>query len=105
MANVNVLFILSDEHNQEITGCYGNPIVKTPNIDAVAARGVVFENAYCNSPICVPSRASLATGDYVHRIRYWDNAIAYDGRIPSWHHRVRDAGRHGECERAVYSVG
>ncbi len=92
MANVNVLFILSDEHNQEITGCYGNPIVKTPNIDAVAARGVVFENAYCNSPICVPSRASLATGDYVHRIRYWDNAIAYDGRIPSWHHRVRDAG-------------
>ncbi len=92
MPNVNVLFILSDEHNREITGCYGNPIVKTPNIDGLAARGVVFENAYCNSPICVPSRASLATGEYVHRIRYWDNAIAYDGKIPSWHHRVRDAG-------------
>ena len=92
MSGMNVLFIMSDEHNREIAGCYGNSIVKTPNIDTLAARGVVFENAYCNSPICVPSRASLATGDYVHRIRYWDSAAAYDGRVPSWHHRVRDAG-------------
>ena len=90
---MNVLVILSDEHNREIAGCYGNPIVKTPHLDALAARGVVFENAYCNSPICVPSRASLATGDYVHRTGYWDSAAAYDGRVPSWHHRVREAGR------------
>ena len=89
---MNVLFLMSDEHSREIAGCYGNPIVRTPNIDALAARGVVFENAYCNSPICVPSRASLATGDYVHRIGYWDSAAAYDGRVPSWHHRVRAAG-------------
>ena len=91
---MNVLIIMSDEHNREIAGCYGNPFVKTPNLDALAARGVVFENAYCNSPICVPSRASLATGDYVHRTGYWDSAAAYDGRVPSWHHRVRAAG-HG----------
>ena len=91
-STTNVLFIMSDEHNREIAGCYGNRIVATPHIDALAARGVVFENAYCNSPICVPSRASLATGDYVHRIGYWDSAAAYDGRVPSWHHRVRDAG-------------
>ena len=89
---MNVLLILSDEHNREIAGCYGNPFVMTPNLDALAARGVVFENACCNSPICVPSRASLATGDYVHRTGYWDSAAAYDGRVPSWHHRVRDAG-------------
>ena len=89
---MNVLFLMSDEHSREIAGCYGNPIVRTPNIDALAARGVVFENAYCNSPICVPSRASLATGDYVHRIGYWDSAAAYDGRVPSWHHRVRATG-------------
>ena len=91
-SNTNVLFFMSDEHSREIAGCYGNRIVRTPNIDALAARGVVFENAYCNSPICVPSRASLATGDYVHRIGCWDSAAAYDGRVPSWHHRVRDAG-------------
>ena len=89
---MNVLFIMSDEHAREIAGCYGNWTVRTPNLDALAARGVVFENAYCNSPICVPSRASLATGDYVHRTGYWDSAAAYDGRIPSWHHRVREAG-------------
>ena len=89
---MNVLLILSDEHSREVAGCYGNSLVKTPNLDALAARGVVFENAYCNSPICVPSRASLATGDYVHRTGYWDSAAAYDGRVPSWHHRVRDAG-------------
>ena len=91
-STTNVLFIMSDEHSREVAGCYGNSIVHTPHIDALAARGVVFENAYCNSPICVPSRASLATGDYVHRIGYWDSAAAYDGRVPSWHHRVRDAG-------------
>ncbi len=90
---MNVLFLMSDEHSREIAGCYGNRIVRTPNLDALAARGTVFENAYCNSPICVPSRASLATGDYVHRIGYWDSAAAYDGRLPSWHHRVREAGR------------
>ncbi len=89
---MNVLLILSDEHNREVAGCYGNPLVSTPNLDALAARGVVFESAYCNSPICVPSRASLATGDYVHRTGYWDSAAAYDGRVPSWHHRVRETG-------------
>ena len=89
---MNVLLIMSDEHSREIAGCYGNPFVRTPNLDALAARGVVFENAYCNSPICVPSRASLATGEYVHRTGYWDSAAPYDGRVPSWHHRLRDAG-------------
>ena len=91
MAN-NVLFILSDEHARDISGCYGNEIVQTPNIDGLSLRGVTFDNAYCNSPICVPSRASLATGDYVHRTRYWDNAHPYDGRVSSWHHNLRDAG-------------
>ena len=81
---MNVLFIMSDEHSREIAGCYGNPFVGTPNLDALAARGVVFENAYCNSPICVPSRASLATGEYVHRTGYWDSAAPYDGRVLSW---------------------
>ena len=89
---MNVLLIMSDEHSREIAGCYGNRFVRTPNLDALAARGTVFENAYCNSPICVPSRASLATGEYVHRTGYWDSAAPYDGRVPSWHHRLRDAG-------------
>jgi choline-sulfatase len=88
----NVLFILSDEHSRRVLGCYGHAMIRTPNLDALAARGVRFADAYTNSPICVPARASLATGRYPHQIRFWDNAIAYDGSVPSWHHRLRDAG-------------
>ena len=51
-----------------------------------------FTDAYCNSPICVPSRASFATGRYVHEIRFWDNAIPYNGSRPSWGHRLIEAG-------------
>jgi choline-sulfatase len=88
----NLLFILSDQHNRKVLGCQGHPLVRTPHLDALAARGTRFTSAYCHSPICVPSRASLATGRYVHEIRHWDNATPYDGRIPSWAHRLRDAG-------------
>jgi choline-sulfatase len=88
----NLLFILSDEHSRRVLGCYGHPMIKTPHLDRLAARGVRFTNAYCNSPICVPSRASLATGRYVHDIRFWDNGIPYDGSVPSWGHRLKQAG-------------
>ncbi|MEK3934870.1 sulfatase-like hydrolase/transferase [Sporosarcina sp. FSL W7-1349] len=88
----NLLFIMSDEHNKEMTGCYGHPVVKTPNIDKLASNGVRFESAYCNSPICVPSRASMATGRYPHQIESWDNAHPYDGTIPSWGHRLTEQG-------------
>jgi choline-sulfatase len=88
----NLLFILSDEHARDIAGCYGHPLVRTPNIDRLAENGTRFTSAYTNCPICVPARASLATGRYVHDIRYWDNGISYDGRVPSWHRRLRDQG-------------
>lgn len=86
----NLLFILSDEHNRKISGCYGHPFVKTPNIDRLAASGTTFSNAYCNSPICVPSRASLATGRYVHQTGCWDNATPYTGAPKSWHAALRE---------------
>jgi len=92
MKQSNVLFILSDEHQHGLLGCAGNQDVHTPNLDQLAARGTRFENAYTPSPICVPARASLATGRHVHEIRCWDNAIAYDGEPKGWAHRVGDAG-------------
>jgi len=88
----NLLFILTDEHSRRVLGCYGHGMIKTPNLDRLAAGGVRFSDAYTNSPICVPARASLATGRYPHRIRFWDNAIPYDGSVPSWHHRLKVAG-------------
>ena len=88
----NLLFILSDEHNRDSLGCYGHPLVQTPHLDGLAARGVRFDAAYTNCPICVPARASLATGRYVHDIGYWDNAFPYDGRVPGWGHHLQTVG-------------
>jgi len=88
----NLLFIISDQHNRDLLGCYGHPQVRTPHLDELAGRGVRFDSAYTNCPICVPARASLATGQYVHRVGYWDNAFPYEGRIPGWGHRLIDAG-------------
>jgi choline-sulfatase len=85
----NLVFIISDEHQARALSCAGHPIVRTPHIDALAERGTRFDAAYTPCPICVPARASLATGRYVHEIRYWDNAIAYDGRVPGWGARLR----------------
>ena len=86
----NLVVIMSDEHSPKALGCYGSDIVKTPNLDALAARGTRFSHAYCTSPVCVPARASFATGKYIHQIGYWDNADAYDGRVSSWHHVLRE---------------
>ncbi|HUF80700.1 MAG TPA: sulfatase-like hydrolase/transferase [Burkholderiales bacterium] len=94
MKPTNLLFILSDEHNKRVTGCYGHPVIRTPNLDALAARGTRFTSAYTNCPICVPARASFATGRYVHEVRCWDNAIAYDGQAPAWGHRLMEQGHH-----------
>jgi choline-sulfatase len=87
----NLLFIISDEHQARALSCAGHQIVRTPHIDALAERGTRFDAAYTPCPICVPARASLATGRYVHEIRYWDNATAYDGRIPGWGARLQAA--------------
>ena len=92
MEPANLLFVLSDQHNRDTLGCYGHPTIQTPHLDALAARGVRFDAAYTNCPICVPARASLATGEYVHRIGYWDNAFPYDGRVRGWGHRLQEAG-------------
>lgn len=95
----NLLILLSDEHNKRMLGVSGHSHVKTPNLDNLANEGVLFQNAYCNSPICVPSRAILATGRYNAEIGYWDNADPYDGKIPSWGHRAVE----GNCD--AVSIG
>lgn len=94
MDAMNLLIIMDDEHNKKVMGYNGHPVVKTPNLDRLAARATSFANAYSSSPICVPARAAFATGRYVHDNGCWDNAIAYDGSTPSWAHLLRDAGHH-----------
>jgi choline-sulfatase len=92
MKRQNLLVIMSDEHNPKMLSCADHPLAKTPNLDRLAARGVRFDRAYTSCPICVPARASFATGRYVHETGYWDNSIAYEGKIESWGHHLQTAG-------------
>lgn len=69
----NILFIMSDEHNAAVLGANGNPTVRTPNLDRLAAAGISFDACYCNSPLCVPSRESFLSGQYISRTGVWSN--------------------------------
>ena len=88
----NLLFIMADEHARGVLGCYGNSVVRTPNLDRLAAGGTRFTNAYTPSPVCVSARASLATGRWVHETGCWSSAEPYDGSIPGWGHHLTAAG-------------
>lgn len=81
--NPNVLVIMSDEHDPAVTGCYGNSLVNTPNLDRLARDGITFDNCYTNSPICVPSRLSFTAGQYASRVRAWNNNCRILNTIPT----------------------
>jgi arylsulfatase len=65
----NILWIMSDQHRADCLGCMGHPVAQTPNLDRLAAEGICFENAFCQSPVCMASRGSLFTGRYPATIR------------------------------------
>ncbi len=88
----NLLVIMSDEHQARAMGCAGHPFVQTPNLDALAERGLRFADAYTPSPICVPARAAFAAGQPVHVTRLWDNAMPYTGAPRGWGHVLQDGG-------------
>jgi len=87
-----MLVLLSDEHQARAMGCAGHDFVQTPHLDALAARGTRFTQAYTPSPICVPARAAFATGRHVHKNRLWDNAMPYVGAPRGWGHVLQEAG-------------
>ena len=66
----NILFIMADDHTSQAWSCYGGRLAayaKTPNIDRLATEGALLKNCFCVNSICVPSRASILTGQYSHR--------------------------------------
>jgi choline-sulfatase len=88
----NVLLLMSDQHSKFHLGAYGDPLVRTPNLDRLAARGLRFTNAYCPSPVCSPSRMSFMTSRTPSSNRVWQNGhILYSG-IPTWAHAMGGAG-------------
>jgi len=88
----NILMIFSDEHNAFMTGYMGDKIVRTPNLDRFAKQGMAFTNAYCNSPLCSPSRQSFMSGLYCHDIEVWNNTCAMPEDTVTWAHALSAGG-------------
>ena len=88
----NLLFLCSDQHQAAASGCYGHAEALTPHIDEIAASGVRFERAYCQSPVCVPSRGSIITGNYPskHGARILSDPLPADARTVA--HLFADQG-------------
>ena len=89
----NVLLLITDQHHRSALSATGNPHVKTPALDALAARGVRFERSYCTNPVCCPARASLFTGRMPHAVGINDNRRAnLPADLPSLGRVFREAG-------------
>ena len=83
---------MSDQHKRSCMGAYGDVATRTPNLDALAGRSVRFANAYCNNPVCAPSRASMMTGLYSHHLEAQDNTTPYLPTHPTMAHHFNRAG-------------
>lgn len=101
----NILFILSDQHTQKVAGCYGDTLAATPALDGLAARGVVFDSAYCASPVCVPSRMSLLTAVHPHTQQAWTNDDYLASDRPSWAHALGAAGYRTRLVGRLHAMG
>ena len=83
---------MADQMAPAFLPIYGHLLVRAPNMQALARSGVVFESAYCNSPLCSPSRASFMSGRLPSRTRVYDNAAEFSSEIPTFAHCLRLAG-------------
>lgn len=89
----NVLFIIADQLTAPLLKMHDpNSVIQTPNIDRLAESGVVFDKAYCNSPLCAPSRFCMITGQLPSKIGAYDNASPLNSDIPTFAHYLRREG-------------
>jgi len=102
---LNILVVMADQLNGFSLGAYGHPVVKSPNINGLAERGVLFENAYCNSPLCAPSRFSLMSGQLPSRIGAYDNASYFPANVPTFAHHLRKMGYQTCLSGKMHFVG
>src|SRR5689334_21997600 len=88
----NILHVMFDQMGALSLPFYGHPLVKAPNLRALAESGVVFDQAYCNAPLCSPSRHAMMTGQLPSRIGVYDNAAELASSIPTFAHYLRRVG-------------
>ncbi len=88
----NVLILMSDEHNYRVSSIYGHPRVDTPNLERLAREGVVYDAAYCPSPLCAPARGSFLSGLPVHQTQVYNNCRLEDIELPSYGGVLREQG-------------
>ena len=101
----NLLYLHSDQHSPFLAGCYGDPLVETPHLDRLAREGVVLENTYCPSAICVPSRMSMLSGRYPHENGVWTNSHVLDSAIPTLAHAMGGVGYHPVLIGRMHALG
>jgi choline-sulfatase len=89
---VNFLFVMVDQLVPFLTGAYGHRVVRTPNLDRLAAAGIRFESAYTPYPLCAPARAAMLTGRYASRLGCYDNAAILPADEPTIAHHLTNAG-------------
>ncbi len=102
-AKPNVLFIIADDLNCDL-GCYGHPMVQSPNIDRLAGRGLKFQRAYCQFPLCGPSRASMMCGLYPDQTLIRRNAIRVRQRLPNVQTMAQMFRNHGYTAARVGKI-
>ncbi len=105
MTRPNIVVIMADQLAPHWTGAYGHPIAKTPHLDALAARGMRFDAAYCNSPLCAPSRFAFMSGQLISRIAAWDNAAEFPAAVPTFAHYLTALGYRTCLSGKMHFVG
>jgi arylsulfatase len=88
----NILFIMADQHRFDCLGAYGNTDIKTPHLDQLAKEGIVYENHFCNAPVCTPSRYSTLTGLYPHQHMGWTNRCTIQPGLETYPNMLKRAG-------------
>ena len=101
----NIIIIMADQLAPHFCGAYGHEVVKTPHIDALAARGMRFDAAYCNSPLCAPSRFAFMSGQLISRIAAYDNASEFKASVPTFAHYLRALGYRTCLSGKMHFVG
>jgi len=101
----NILLIMADQMAPQVLPTYGHTLVKAPHIQRLGESGVVFENAYCNFPLCVPSRMSMLTGRLTSAIAAWDNATELPASVPTLAHYLRRLGYSATLAGKMHFIG